>query len=692
MIQSFEILTQSSPWYYVLCVGFGLFYAYLFYAKSVVENKYITWLLATFRFLLVSTLCFLMLNPLVKTIENEFEKPIYVIALDHSESVGLVYTKAQQTAIINQLKQLVPALQQQDVEVHCRTLDHAVNFADTLSFHAKSTNYSQLFTSIENDYENRNLVEVILAGDGIINEGISPTYKNYPFKISTIALGDTTPKIDISIKGVISNKTTFWGNKFPIEVQIGNVGFQNTPVQISIVHQQKVIAQQTITLAEAHNDLKFLIDASQKGMQHYTVNIKPVKGEYTLQNNQRHVYMEVIDGKEKILLVAAAPHPDIKAIKSTLDQIDNIELSIYIPDVNTYKDAPYDLIILHQIPHIQGIGNDILQKILLKNTPLWFILGNQSDLNRFNAMNTISKLIARGRNTDKVMPSFHVGFDKFLVEDNIKNQYLKFPPLSIPFGDIHLSNSAETILNQKIGNVITNKPLLVYSIQSERKVAVLFGEGIWQWRTEAFEQTQSHEAFDLVFTKLCQLLSQKDDKRKFRVYPVNNELLSTEQIVFETEMYNDIFEPVFGQQINLVITSEAGKVYKYSYIHQKDAPRFNIAQLPQGIYKYEASTTLNGKKEQTKGEFTVRALQLEVFNTTADHRLLRELSKKTGGTFVYAHQINDLAKKINSNSAIQKIHSSENLLDIIHLKWIFFLLLGIVTAEWIIRKAMGTGV
>jgi hypothetical protein len=173
---------------------------------------------------------------------------------------------------------------------------------------------------------------------------------------------------------------------------------------------------------------------------------------------------------------------------------------------------------------------------------------------------------------------------------------------------------------------------------------------------------------------------------------VNNELLSTEQIVFETEMYNDIFEPVFGQQINLVITSEAGKVYKYSYIHQKDAPRFNIAQLPQGIYKYEASTTLNGKKEQTKGEFTVRALQLEVFNTTADHRLLRELSKKTGGTFVYAHQINDLAKKINSNSAIQKIHSSENLLDIIHLKWIFFLLLGIVTAEWIIRKAMGTGV
>ena len=692
MIQSFEILTQSTAWYMVLCVGFGLFYAYLFYAKSIIENKSLTWLLASFRFLLVSILCFLMLNPLVKTIENEFEKPIYVIALDNSESVGLMYSKSQQTGIVNQLKQLVPALQQQEAEVHFRTLEHSIKLTDSLRFNAKTSDYSQLFASIENDYENRNLVEVILAGDGIFNEGVSPTYKNYPFKISTIALGDTIPKKDLSIKGVMNNKTTFLGNKFPLEVQIGNVGFDNTPVNISIVHQQKVIAQQTITLAEAHHELKFLIDASQKGMQHYTVNIKPVKGEYTLQNNQRHVYVEVIDGKEKILLVAAAPHPDIKAIQSALDQIDNIELSIYMPEVNAYKEASYDLIILHQIPHLQGIGNDVLQKILLQKTPVWYILGNQSDLQRFNAINTISKIIARGRSIDKVMPSFNSGFDKFLLTDNIKNQYLTFPPLSIPFGDILLSNGAASILNQKIGNVITNKPLLVYSLQSERKVAVLFGEGIWQWRADAFEQIQSHEAFDMVFSKLSQLLSQKDDKRKFRVYPINNELLSTEHVVFETEVYNAIFEPVFGQKINLEIRSEAGKVYTYSYIHQKDAPRFDIAPLPQGIYTYNATTSLNGKKELTKGEFTVRELQLEVFNTTADHHLLRELSKKTGGEFVYQHQINDLASKIKAKSASQKIHSSENLLDIIHLKWIFFLLLGLVTAEWVIRKAMGTGV
>jgi hypothetical protein len=42
--------------------------------------------------------------------------------------------------------------------------------------------------------------------------------------------------------------------------------------------------------------------------------------EFTAQNNSRDAYIEVIDGKEKILLLAAAPHPDIKAIKSALEK------------------------------------------------------------------------------------------------------------------------------------------------------------------------------------------------------------------------------------------------------------------------------------------------------------------------------------------------------------------------------------
>lgn len=690
MFNKFEILTQSSNWYLLLCVGFGLFYAFLFYNKSIIENKIITWLLAGIRFLVVSIICFLMLEPLVKTITNEFEKPIYLIALDNSESVGMMYSKNQQAEIVTKLKELIPSLQKQDADVQFRTIDNQSDINKPFSFNAKSSNYQELLSNIENDFENRNLAEVILVGDGIFNQGISPTYKNYPFKISTVGLGNTTPKKDIAISSLVYNKTTFLGNKFPLEIQINNVGFKNTTVNVSVNNNSKTIVQQTLTLKDGNNQLQFLIDANQKGMQHYVVEVKPVKGEYTTQNNQRHAYIEVIDGKEKVLLVAATPHPDIKAIKSTLDKIDNIELTLYIPEINTFKDDKYDLVIFHQIPHIQGIGNDILQKTLLKNTPIWYILGNQSDLNRFNSTNAISKIITRGRNIDKVMPYFNSSFDKFLLDDNIKNQYPKFPPLSVPFGDIQLANGTETILFQKIGNVNSTKPMLVFNLQTDRKTAVLFGEGIWQWRTDAYQQTQNHESFDVVISKLTQLLSQKDDKRKFRVYPINNEVLSSENVVFETEIYNDIFEPIFGQKIALSIKSETGKTQNYSYIHQKDAPRFELQNLTQGIYKYTATTTLNGKKETSQGEFTVKELQLEVFNTTADHELLKELSDKTGGKFVNLAQLNDLVNSITKTEAKQKIHSSEELLEIINLKWIFFLIIILVTAEWSVRKAMGT--
>ena len=183
MIQKFEILTQSSPLYYVLCAGLGLFYAFIFYKNSLIENKITTWILASFRFLVVSIICFLLLSPMVKTITNEFEKPIFLIALDNSESVGLVYSKPTQDSIIAQLKQLVPILQKKEAEVHFKTLDNQTSLPEHLPFKVKSTNYSTLLADIENEYENRNLVEVILAGDGIINEGVSPAYKMYPFKL-----------------------------------------------------------------------------------------------------------------------------------------------------------------------------------------------------------------------------------------------------------------------------------------------------------------------------------------------------------------------------------------------------------------------------------------------------------------------------------------------------------------------------
>ena len=90
-------------------------------------------------------------------------------------------------------------------------------------------------------------------------------------------------------------------------------------------------------------------------MQHYVVQVQAMEGEFTLQNNIKNVYIDVLDSKEKILVVAASPHPDIKAIRSIVERNENYEFEVYIPGLSpeadrTFKpDNKYDLVIFHDM-------------------------------------------------------------------------------------------------------------------------------------------------------------------------------------------------------------------------------------------------------------------------------------------------------------------------------------------------------
>jgi len=230
---------------------------------------------------------------------------------------------------------------------------------------------------------------------------------------------------------------------------------------------------------------------------------------------------------------------------------------------------------------------------------------------------------------------------------------------------------------------------LVLNTATEQKTAVLTGEGIWQWRQEEFALTGKHELVDNLFQKIIQILSVRDDKRKFRIYPVRPEFEEGEEVVFQTEIYNDIYEPVYGQEVKLDITDESGKTKTYNYTHTAENPRFNISGLLEGVYRFQATTLVKGVQEKINGQFVVRKVDLELANTTADFGMLRELAQKTGGTFVQPVTLSQLIEKLKANRAPDQLDSSEEMVELIHLKWLFFLILVLLGVEWGLRKYHG---
>ncbi|MTI29320.1 hypothetical protein E1171_00685 [Cytophagales bacterium RKSG123] len=295
----------------------------------------------------------------------------------------------------------------------------------------------------------------------------------------------------------------------------------------------------------------------------------------------------------------------------------------------------------------------------------------------------------RSRENDAVLPSFNKDFSPFSFDQNLQQIVNDFPPVSVPFGTFDISPDTEVLLYQKVGSIISTKPLLVVNGTQRPKTAIMLGSGIWQWRLQENAQRDSQQAFNTLITKIVQYLSTRDDKRKFRVYPIKKEFDDLEPVVVETEVYNDLFERIYGHRVELTVTDAEGKSTLYTYTTARNNSQYQLSRLNPGVYRYTAKTKLDNSTEITSGAFTVKKLQLEHLNLTADHQMLRTLAKRSGGEFFTKDQMDELDANLANQKAEGIIHSSEQFLSLIELKWLFFTLLFLVSMEWFIRKYHG---
>ncbi|BDD06153.1 hypothetical protein AUTU_36360 [Aureibacter tunicatorum] len=646
--------------------------------------------MSSLRFLSISTISFLLLGPIINSFFNWEEKPKVIFAIDNSSSVAQY---GDSLALAEYLKEIgsFKSNQNNTFDVSVRTLSASLSdFSEDngLEFSEKSTNLSKMLKNIQNDFEGSKVSSVILLTDGRFNEGFNPNYLKYNFPVHTIGIGDTIVKPDASFLDVLHNKIAYMGNKFSIRAKVNNQKLQGEKVTIELRKGKKLIDKKSYEIPDENHieTLDFILDADEEGMQHFTLNIVPPSKEYSKENNTRHVYLDVVDGQQKILLLAAAPHPDIKTLRQAIEKNDNYDLKLaYAYDSKIPKDK-YDLVILHQLPHKNRKLNNAVKDILNSETPKFFIAGGQSDFRALSKNNSAIDVQVRSIKKDEAFGSFNPNFKAFNYEDDNRKNLGKLPPLSTPFGNINLKNGSKSILLQRIGNVQTQKPLLAINDQSNPKHAVLLGEGIWTWGISERKMNDDSESTDQLISKTVQLLSSKEDKRQFKSYPSKHEFHDNEPVNIHAELYNELFEPVYGQKISINLAREGEENKSYSFINAPQSNHFTINDLPEGIYNFTSSVNFNDKSYKNNGQFLVKNLNYEAQNPTADFSLLRQLSENTGGSFIESpSQLNSI--DISDKQGI--IYTEESFIPFVNLKWVFFLILFLLTLEWSMRKYWG---
>ncbi len=678
----------------------GLLFAAVLYYKDnrFAETKsWLPLLLSFLRFIGVTGLALLLLSPLLKQITEETKKPQIVILEDRSLSVTETINAETYSAYQADMSAVVADLQE-DYEVSVFNFGEEVYpQGDTSSQEFKTTNISAAMQYAYDIFNDQNLGAVVLATDGLYNEGRNPLYNSNLFKapIYTVGLGDTTIRKDLFIKNILYNRIAYLGDKFNVQVDIQAFNCAGNTTKLRVRKEQgdefRVISEKNLRIDKNQffTTETITLDASNPGINRYRISVTQLDGEQSTRNNVQDLYVEVLDSRLKILVLAHAPHPDLAAVHQILGANKNYEIEIkYAGTAESL--SGYDFYVFHNLPSRQHSLDQILPIINRKKSPRLFIAGAQTNLPAFNKSQ--STLTIRGNNStqSEVTPTMNQGFNSFNISDNTKQKIDLFTPVLSPFGEYTEGPKTSTLLFQKVGRIETKSPLLSFSEDNGIKTSVLAAEGIWKWKIFDYLQNQNFDVITDLLEKTFVYTSIKEDKRRFRSSVAKNIFKENENVFFEAELYNNAYQLINDPDAFLTIKNSDGEDFNFTFSKMSNAYSLDAGRFPEGKYSFTASTNVGGEALSQSGRFTVESIQLELFNTTADHGMLRNISESNGGTFYLPQNLTQLGADLKSNNTIKPtVYATTNTKPIIHFKWLFAVLFLFLFLEWFLRRFYG---
>lgn len=685
-------LSSVSFLWLLLSLLLGAGYAFALYNRKSSFSAATRVGLFALRSLVVAVTCFLLFAPFVKQTEKIAEKPLVIFAQDNSASLTVSkpadFNLAAYSAKIKALQSRLGTA----YEVRSFTFGSQLRPGTSFQFNENTTDINSFFQFVDDNFANRNIGAVILASDGIYNRGGSPQYEALKFKapVFTIALGDTVPRKDLLVANVNYNSIVWSGNDFQAEVSIEAHQSAGMRSRLKVSGKDGRIFEKEIEIHsdEFHLNVPVTLHAGRKGIHRFTVDLSPVKGELSVQNNREDFFVEVLDGKLKVFILANSPHPDISALKAAIESNKNYEVKgglVSDSEDQDIRDA--DLLILHQLPSAPAALQRLLQK--MRGKPLLFITGAQSNIQAFSQLQNLLE-IKPGGNLTEAAARVNDNFQTFMFQDEWVKRLQALGPLMSPSGSYSVKSPASVLLYQQLGHVLSDRPLLLFSNTSEQKVGVLAGEGIWRWRLNEFRLKGNHEATDALLTKSVQYLAERDDRRKFRVYAARNSFDENDHVHLNAELYNEANELVNLPDVSVVLMGEGNRKFTFQFSRTSNAYVLDAGILPSGEYSFAAVTQLGGKKHSAGGRFIVSSQQVEFRQTTANHQILNVLAKQSGGEMIMPGRVDDLYDMVSRNELVKTIsYENRKFEEMIDLKWIFFMIVVLLSVEWLGRKRSG---
>ncbi|WP_445738662.1 VWA domain-containing protein [Mariniflexile sp.] len=632
------------------------------------------------RFITIFSILILLINPKFEQISLSIEKPNLIVAVDNSNSILHLGQEAKVTSLVDRLANDKKLKEKFNIQFY--TFGEQLKASDSITFTEKQTNINNAFNQLAQIYR-QSISPTILITDGNQTYGSDYSYTNYKQPIYPVICGDTIQYTDLKIEQLNVNRYAYLKNLFPIEAILNYNGDSSVSSRFIVANGSTVVYSENISFSRENNSkiINFNLPASSVGVHVYKATLEPLKSEKNTINNSKNFAVEVIDQKTKIALVTDMAHPDLGAIKKSIESNEQRFVSILNPTEVLNQINDFQLVILYQ-PNNKF--NKLYESLNSENKNRFTVIGTKSDINFLNKINPSYNYEITNQ-LESYQAALNKNYGAFLIDDM---DFESFPPLNSHYGSSTFSVPYETILNKTVNGISKNNPLLATFETNGRREAVLFGENIWQWRAQSYLNNKSFNAFDDFIGKLVQYLATNKLKSRLNI-EYDSFYYGNGNVIIRAEYFDKNYVFDARETLNIVVKDIVSNETKtFPLILKNTNYQVDLSSLPPSEYQFTVSTSK--EKIASSGSFKLLEYNVEQQFLNADVTKLQQLATSSNGKSYFIDSTENMVNDFLSDNryvTIQK--NNKNSLPLIDWNYLLIIIALSLSLEWFLRKYNG---
>jgi hypothetical protein len=602
------------------------------------------------------------------------------------------------------------------------------DWVDRLEANAPGTAIGDAIRDVINRKRGQPLAGIVLVTDGVNNAGSQPRdaaalARQEGVPLYLYGVGITSPR-DIIVQNLFAPDVTFVKDEALVTVRVRGQGLSGESAELQLKLGDQVVTSKTVAFGtDAEQVVPMKFTPQSLGEFDLTAGIEARSDETVKDNNARTQRLRVIDAKIKVLLVDQSPRWEFKYLQMMLLRDRRVDLKCYLVEgdkaISRSAGTPY-------LPEFPARRDELFKfdlVILGDVDPKVLSAQHQDNLNRLVSDFGGGLLVLAGKRfmpgayrrsaLDKLLP---VEFDPPTLEstaDPIADKPIKLQMTAAGRASPMLRLSDKEEENAQLwsqlppvywtAKVSRPKPaaevllvdpdpakesrfgkMPVIAVQQYGLGQVMFvgTDNTWRWRKNAGDFYHT-----LIWGQISQRLSIQrllGVSKRTQLNTDRQNYVTGDRVTVFARLYSGVgFDPVEETAVKAFFGLQNGSGPR---------PEVTLRPVPEqpAMYRGEFIAPVAGaygfwveSDPQTVLDFSVTEPKFELGETAMNEPLLKDLAASTGGQYFREEDLHKLPNTISAKT--ERVRSPLEV-ELWASPLYFLLMLGVVTAEWVLRK------